>query len=119
MNTDIEFNFWNRVDLLRKNSEIRTLKDLATATGIKEKKFKDQRSNQSLPKALDLLAIAKTYNVSMEFLLTGEAEASYPPRIKKIADKLCKISDLDLYVIERNVELAPEVIINKSKISVG
>jgi len=115
---NIEYNFWNRVDLLRKNSKIKTLKDLAKATGIKEKKFKDQRSNQSLPKALDLLAIAKAYDVSIEFLLTGEVEASYPPRIKRIADKLCKISELDLYVIERNVELLP-VQEKSEKVNVG
>lgn len=106
---NIEYNFWNRVDILRKNSNIKTLKDLAIATGIKEKRFKDQRSNQTLPKAVDLLAIANVFNVSMESLLTGKIEEkkAYSKRIELISNKLSLISESNLSLIEHTIDLMP------------
>ena len=107
----IEYNFWKRIDLLRKNSAINTLDQLAVVAEMKGQRIREQRSKQTLPKAINILAMAKAFGVSMEYLLIGESsnfqQKNYSKRIEAIADKLCNVSEMDLYLIERNVELLP------------
>jgi len=105
------YNFWSRVDDLRAQLNIKTLKELSSITEIKYRKINDQRTNMSIPKAEDLLALADALNVSMEYLLTGKKSSkqkkSYPIRIEVIADKLCKVSDQNLSLIENTISLMP------------
>ena len=70
--------------------------------------MKQQRSDSRIPKAEDVLTLAKVLHTSVEYLLTGKGEApAYPPRIKSIADHLCTISDHDLDTVETMVMALP------------
>lgn len=105
------YTFWNRIDDLRDQLNIITLKELSLITDIKYRKINDQRSNMSLPKVEDLFALATALNVSMEYLLIGELSKEqkkyYPIRIEVMADKLCKVSDQNLSLIENTIGLMP------------
>ena len=108
---EIEYKFWKRIDLLRKDSAINTLDQLAVVAGMKGQRIREQRSKQTLPKAINILAMAKAFGVSMEYLLIGESsdyhQKNYSKRIEAIAEKLCNVSETDLSLIERSVELLP------------
>jgi len=108
MNNINPYNFWERVDYLRTKLNIKTLKELSSISNIKYRKINDQRTNMSIPKAEDLLALATVLHVSIEFLLIGKLKKSYPKRIEMIAEKLCKVSEKNLTIIENMVELMPE-----------
>lgn len=110
LNTNAYY-FWKRVDSERSKKGIETVKHLAILAGIKPQRMNDQRSDLTFPKLLDSFSIAKILDTTVEYLITGEhlkIENNYPVKVKKIADKLCNISDMDFALIERNVELIPE-----------
>lgn len=101
--------FWNRVDDLRTQLNIKTLKELSLITNIKYRKINDQRTNMSIPKAEDLLALAIALNVSIEYLLTGESTKNiHSKRIEMIVNKLNVISEKNLTLIENTINLMPE-----------
>lgn len=108
---EIEYKFWERIDLLRKNSAIDTLDKLAVVAGMKGQRIREQRSKQTLPKAVNILAMAKAFNVSVEYLLIGELSKSqkkaYPKRIENISDRLCQLSEQNLLLIENMINLMP------------
>jgi transcriptional regulator with XRE-family HTH domain len=105
------YTFWNRLDDLRAQLNIATLKELSLITNINYRKINGQRTNMSIPKSEDLFTLATALNVSMEYLLTGEPvkdnKKFYPIRIEVIADKLCKVSDQNLSLIENTINLMP------------
>lgn len=103
------YTFWNRVDDIRTKLNIKTLKELSSISNIKYRKINDQRTNMSIPKSEDLLALSNALNVSMEYLLVGKISQKkvYPKRIELIADKLCLISDTNLLLIENTLRLIP------------
>ena len=63
---------WNRVDELRAGP----LTDLCKKIGISYSRIKRNRTDCRIPSAEDLYALAKGLGTSMEFLLTGEEQAS-------------------------------------------
>lgn len=63
------FEFWNRVDLLRKDLQ---LQDLARMAGISYKTLTNQRVEHRYPKAEDMKNIARVLGTTQEFLMTGE-----------------------------------------------
>lgn len=63
------FEFWNRVDLLRKDMQ---LQDLARMAGISYKTLTNQRVEHRYPKAEDMKNIARVLGTTQEFLMTGE-----------------------------------------------
>lgn len=105
------YNFWDRVDDIRAQLNIKTLKELSSISNIKYRKINDQRTNMSIPKAEDLLALADALHVSMEYLLLGELanvqKKSYSRRIEFIADKRSLISEKNLALIENTINLMP------------
>ena len=66
------YNFWKQVDL---NNPYKTAKALAEAAGISYRHMVQQRAGSTIPKAEDLIKLADTMNVSIEFLLTGNRDA--------------------------------------------
>ena len=62
------FEFWNRVDLLRKDMQ---LQDLARMAGISYKTLTNQRVEHRYPKAEDMKNIARVLGTTQEFLMTG------------------------------------------------
>lgn len=118
MNDTEIFNTWKRIDKL--NSE-RTLKGLAEELNVSYSTLRSQRTRNILPNVDILLSISKIFGVSIDFLLTGtqpETKSTYPPRIKKIADKLCNVAELHLLSIESIVDTLPlETVENKAQIS--
>lgn len=109
-NEDINFKFWKRFDKHREGAGFSSLKKFADYSKIPEQRMKNQRSRNQIPKIYDLLTISKLLGVSTEYLVTGAdsfAVANYPYRIKAIAEKLTKVSEFDLTIIERSVELLP------------
>lgn len=105
------YNFWDRVDDIRAQLNIKTLKELSSISNIKYRKINDQRTNMSIPKAEDLLALADALHVSMEYLLLGELanvqKKSYSRRIEFIADKRSLISEKNLALIVNTINLMP------------
>lgn len=105
------YTFWNRVDNLRVQLNIKTLKELSVISNIKYRKINDQRTNMTIPKSEDLFALASALNVSMEFLLIGDLskqpKKTYTKRIELIADKLSFISEPNLSLIEHTIDLMP------------
>ena len=64
------FEFWNRVDLLRKDMQ---LQDLARMAGISYKTLTNQRVEHRYPKAEDMKNIARVLGTTQEYLMTGES----------------------------------------------
>lgn len=106
MKEERAYNFWKRIDSF--NNE-KTILELSNKNGINYATIKTQRSRNKMPNVDIIYTLAKALNVSMEFLISGEGEKKdqYPTRVKAIADKLCKVSEQDLSLIERNVHLLP------------
>ncbi len=98
--------FWERVDKL---NPFKSIKKLSITATIDYNTIKKQRSELRYPKVDTIIQIAKVLNCSVDFLVTGKIEPtkSYPAQIEEIADKLCIVSEEDLTLIKRNVELLP------------
>lgn len=65
------YEFWQRVD---EKNPYNTLSELIEKANLNYGSTKTQRTNNRIPAALTVLTISKTLKVSMEYLLTGEAE---------------------------------------------
>lgn len=106
MQTQTGKNFWERVDNL---NPFTSIKKLANVANIDYNTIKKQRSELRYPKVDIIISISKVLNCSVDYLVTGEVEIkkNYPVQIEKIADKLCMVSEEDLTLIKRNVELLP------------
>jgi len=98
------YSFWKRVDLNNKNS----LKKLSEELGLNYATIKTQRSNNKMPTACTIFSIAQSLNITTDYLLSGETLKQFPFRITAIAEKLCKVSEKNLAIIEDMVELMPE-----------
>ncbi len=100
MKTD-GYSFWKNVDQsLGKVS----LTELAEKSEINYKTLKNQRSDNRIPKAEDIYAMAQTLKVSMEYLLTGETPSTYTPRtpqVKAIFDGILHATQAELDIIYR------------------
>ncbi|MBO8442591.1 MAG: hypothetical protein IAC42_02365 [Spirochaetes bacterium] len=74
------FAFWKLVDKL---NPYRSITDFIKAAGLNYNNAKQQRSDCRIPKSEDLLKIASTLGVSIEYLLTGkEEDAHFNPEPK-------------------------------------
>lgn len=89
-NIDIDA-FWNRVDALREHM---LLKDLCQIAGLDPNKVMHNRSDKRLMNSLDTYCLARSLNVTMEYLLLGEEEEQgFDSRLKeafKNADEVTK-----------------------------
>lgn len=112
------YEFWKRLDQLNSYS---TLKKLVDVCGLDYNTIKKQRTDVRVPKVDTIYSFATELNTSIEFLISGKdnsSNSSYPPRIKKIADKLCNVAELHLLSIESIVDTLPlETVENKAQIS--
>lgn len=112
------YEFWKRLDQLNSYS---TLKKLVEVCKLDYNTIKKQRTDVRVPKVDTIYVFATELNTSIEFLISGEKNSptnSYPPRIKKIADKLCNVAELHLLSIESIVETLPvETVDSKVQIS--
>lgn len=99
------YEFWNRFDRLRGETEIQ---DIVSKTDMKYRTLLSMRTNQSIPKAQDLLDLAKALGVSMEYLLTGKKESDlFPDRIMNIAKACAHASNIELTMVEKILDIAP------------
>ena len=90
--------FWQRVDAGNRKA---TLLDLCKSVGLDYNRVKHNRSDCRVPKADDLLLLAKALNTSIEFLLTGMDPWRYPPRIEAIISRCLIAPDDDLRLVEK------------------
>lgn len=67
--------FWQRIDSLNKE----TLKDLCEKSKVDYKRVMHNRTDCRIPKAEDLLYLAKSLGSSVEYLLTGENSNTFSP----------------------------------------
>lgn len=96
--------FWDRVD---KRNPYPTLMELAENSGCTYTKVRQQRVKRILPKTEDVFAISRQLNVSVDFLLTGEAlPTPYCKRVQRIANR-CQISatEVQLFMVEQILDL--------------
>lgn len=77
--TEMAFSFWKRVDSLNKKK----LNELCVEANLDYNKVKHNRSDVRLMNCIETLAIAKSLNTTVEYLLTGNEE-----RIISIADEV-------------------------------
>jgi len=100
------YRIWQRIDQLNKDS---TLKILAEKIGISYSTLRSQRTRNILPNVETVLDMAGLLNVSVDYILTGSHSSSkqYPETITNIADKLCQLSEQDLYIVKRFVDTLP------------
>ncbi len=101
------YEFWQLVDALNLN-KYRTAKALAFASGLDYSKIKQQRTDNRIPKAEDLLSLARSLGTSVEYLLTGEdSGAHYSRTVAEIADHLMTLP-LDRVLMIRDMVMALE-----------
>jgi len=93
------FNFWKNVDKAWSDN----LKVLALKTGLNYNTLRNQRSQNVLPNAFDMLAISKTVSVTLEGLLTGQQSIMFSPRINSIAKKMEDLTESQLNSIESTI----------------
>lgn len=96
--------FWDRVD---EKNPYPTLMELAENSGCTYTKFRQQRVKKMLPKTEDVFAISRQLNVSVDFLLTGEALPNlYCKRVQRIANR-CQVSasEVQLFMVEQILDL--------------
>lgn len=79
------YEFWKQIDVLNANV-YGTAKALADAAGWSYSKMKQQRADSRIPKAEDVLALAKVLHTTVEYLLTGEAPVSLPVTMEGMDD---------------------------------
>lgn len=79
------YNFWQQIDLLNANV-YGTAKALADAAGWSYSKMKQQRADSRIPKAEDVLALAKVLHTTVEYLLTSESSSSIPATPEGVED---------------------------------
>ena len=99
--------FWKNIDVARKGK--RPLKDVCKQFGITYQRIADQRSECRFPKLEDAYFLALSYNVSLEFLLTGEKEDLYfSNRTLAIAKACEQAKDGILESIEKLLDIDPK-----------
>lgn len=86
------------------------LKELAAKTGISKNTLGNYLTgHNSLPNVDSAVKIAKALGVSVEYLVSGTSskteEKKLQPNIKKITEKLQKLSEDDLYIIESLISI--------------
>lgn len=60
------------------------------------------------PRADEALKIAKQFDVSVEYLLTGCSSGNdFSPRVQKIAEECERASDLELTMVEKILDISP------------
>ena len=90
---------WNRVDELRKEIP---LTDICKKAGIPYARVKRNRTDCRIPSCEDLFAISSELGTTMEYLITGTNNNTYPDRITIIANRcLHYATEEDLILIER------------------
>lgn len=67
------FEFWKQIDFLLNKNHLTNL-DLSDKAGIVYRTVTTQRNRHSIPNGEQLLRMAKTLNVSIEYLLTGKED---------------------------------------------
>lgn len=93
------YDFWKNVDLVRKDKA--PLRDVCRRQGLVYQRIADQRSECRFPKLEDAYLLASAYGVSLEFLLTGERDDFFSPRILAIA-RACEVAmEEDIELVER------------------
>ena len=87
MEDELARDYWNRVNIVLNGN---TLKDLCEKAGLNYNSIRNRKSGNvySLPRMENGLLLAKALGVSMEYLLTGEKNHIYNPRVKAVADAL-------------------------------
>ncbi|MCK9331536.1 MAG: hypothetical protein M0Q94_16850 [Candidatus Cloacimonetes bacterium] len=93
------FSFWKNVDKAWSDN----LKVLAQKTGLNYNTLRNQRSQNVLPNAFDMLAISKVVSVTLEGLLTGQQSIMFSPRINSIAKKMEDLTESQLNSIESTI----------------
>ena len=100
------YQFWKRVDEIRERRGF-TLEQIASMVGVKHQSIRDQRSKDLIPKSETVYKIAKRLNASMEYLLAGETEIRYSPRVNAIANYLEtnpeKLDAIEILLFEKSV----------------
>ncbi len=86
--------FWQRIDSLNKE----TLKDLCEKSKVDYKRVMHNRTDCRIPKAEDLLYLAKSLGSSVEYLLTGEEVKALSCKEAQLVDE-----DPDLQALVRAV----------------
>lgn len=105
------FNFWKNVD---DNNPFKSASALAEAAGINYRHMIQQRADSTIPKAEDLMKLSMAMHKTIEFLLTGEQNFIYPPRIERIAEACMRANDVDLSLVERVLRLEKKASIQVS-----
>lgn len=97
------FAFWQNVDRFRKE---RTIAEIARSEGLKYQRLKEQRSDNTLPRADYAYLIAKDIGVSVESLFTGVYHSD-EPRIDAIARYLSqnpeKLDAVEVLLFDKKV----------------
>lgn len=75
-----------------------TVRELSDQTGIKYQLLKDQRSRNVIPKAIDLVSIAKALGTTVDYIMTGR---SFRSPFLEFIPFLEKASDGDLSAIRK------------------
>jgi len=79
---------WSRIDQLMRRRKF-FYRKIADALGINESTVSTWRKNRTIPRADDLVKIAKLLETSSEYLVTGEqpdSNSSYLDALKSIRD---------------------------------
>lgn len=100
--------FWNRLD--KRLPEKMSLKVFCSETNTVYRTITQQRTRETLPDIKDICAFSSYLGISLDELVYGKTSAVpvYPPRVQAIADKLMKVSPVDLDSVERMVTLMSE-----------
>lgn len=98
--------FWGVVDQLRGDE---SMKSLCVRTNLNYDSIRNRKTGAkySLPRLETAYSLAVALHTTVEYLLTGAEETTYPPRVKAIADHLCTIPDQALDTVEAMVKAIP------------
>lgn len=77
---NLGYAFWQNVDLFKGEKSIA---EIAREQGLKYQRLKEQRSDNTIPRADYAYLIAKSIGVSVESLFTGKREVT-DPRIEAV-----------------------------------
>lgn len=85
-------------------SQLGELKEYVSYCGIPSSTISNWKTRNSSPKVADVVKIALYKNVSIEWLITGEAPESVPPGTLALAKDIEALPEEYREIIRRNVE---------------